>query len=84
MSDDQKQPGVAFWATLAVVVVLVLYPLSAGPAAWLVTVAGEPVWLEDVFELSYLPVNLAVSMMPAPINDACNGYLSWWASLAQP
>ena len=35
MTDDQKkQPGVAFWATVVVVVVLVAYPLSFGPACW--------------------------------------------------
>ena len=31
-----KQPGVAFWATVVVVVVLVAYPLSVGLAFWLV------------------------------------------------
>jgi hypothetical protein len=30
-----KKPGVAFWTTVAVVVVLVVYPLSFGPACWL-------------------------------------------------
>jgi hypothetical protein len=34
MPDDRKQPGVAFWATVALVVVLVGYPLSFGPACW--------------------------------------------------
>jgi len=28
----RKKPGVAFWATVVMVVVLVLYPLSFGPA----------------------------------------------------
>ncbi len=31
---DRKKPGVAFWATVAVVVVLV-YVASIGPACWL-------------------------------------------------
>ena len=31
MSSDRKKPGVAFWATVVVVVVLVAYPLSFGP-----------------------------------------------------
>jgi cobalamin synthase len=30
MSDDHKKPGVAFWATVVLVVVFV-YPLSIGP-----------------------------------------------------
>jgi len=31
---SRKKPGVAFWATVVVVVVLVAYPLSFGPACW--------------------------------------------------
>ncbi len=32
-----KKPGVAFWATVMVGVVLVGYPLSFGPACWIAT-----------------------------------------------
>lgn len=32
---DRKQPSVAFWATIAVVVLLVGYPLSLFPIVWL-------------------------------------------------
>ena len=35
MTIDRKKPGVAFWATVLVVVVLVAYPLTFGPACWL-------------------------------------------------
>jgi asparagine N-glycosylation enzyme membrane subunit Stt3 len=35
MTSDRKKPGVAFWATVVVVVVLVAYPLSFGPACWI-------------------------------------------------
>ena len=31
MTTDRKKPGVAFWTTVVVVVVLVAYPLSFGP-----------------------------------------------------
>jgi len=34
MTPSRSKPGVAFWATV-VVVVLVAYPLSFGPACWL-------------------------------------------------
>jgi hypothetical protein len=33
---SRKKPGMAFWATVTLVVVLVGYPLSFGPACWLV------------------------------------------------
>jgi hypothetical protein len=38
-----RKPGVAFWATVVVVVVLLAYPISFGPACWLVegNQAGE-------------------------------------------
>jgi hypothetical protein len=32
---DRKKPGVAFWATVVMVVVLVGYPLSFGPVCWI-------------------------------------------------
>jgi hypothetical protein len=32
---DRKKPGVAFWASVVMVVVLVAYPLSFGPACFL-------------------------------------------------
>ena len=32
---DRKKPGVAFWATVVLVVVLTLYVLSFGPACWI-------------------------------------------------
>jgi hypothetical protein len=35
MTSDRKKPGVAFWATVVLVAVLVGYPLSFGPACWL-------------------------------------------------
>jgi hypothetical protein len=35
MSEDRKKPGVAFWATVVLVMLLVAYPLSFGPACWI-------------------------------------------------
>ncbi len=32
---SRKKPGVAFWATVVVVVVIVANPVSFGPACWL-------------------------------------------------
>jgi hypothetical protein len=32
---ERKKPGVTFWATVVMVVTLVAYPLSFGPACWL-------------------------------------------------
>jgi hypothetical protein len=35
MTPDRKKSGMAFWATAMVVVVLVAYALSIGPACWI-------------------------------------------------
>jgi hypothetical protein len=43
---ERSKPGVAFWATVVVVAVLVAYPLGFGPACWLVEngeLAARPV-----------------------------------------
>ncbi len=42
MSEPQKKAGVGFWITVALVAVLVGYPLSFGPACWLVRKAILP------------------------------------------
>jgi hypothetical protein len=36
MSETKNKPGLAFWATVVVFGLLVLYPLSVGPAFWIV------------------------------------------------
>ena len=36
MMANRKKPGVALWATVVVAVMLVGYPLSFGPACWIV------------------------------------------------
>src|SRR5262245_53508379 len=44
---SRTKPGVAFWVTVVVVVVLVAYPLSFGPACWInhgTAVGGKAIW----------------------------------------
>jgi hypothetical protein len=36
MSEERKQPTAGVWITVALVAVLVGYPLSFGPACWLI------------------------------------------------
>jgi len=46
MTPDRKKPGLAFWATVVVVVAL-LYPISFGPACWInrgTAVGGKAIW----------------------------------------
>jgi len=49
MNSDRKRLGVAFWATVALVVVIVGYPLSVGPASYI----AYHGWLEDGWLTTY-------------------------------
>src|SRR5258708_4275855 len=40
MTSDRKQPTAGFWISVALVAVLVGYPLSFGPACWLNRTTG--------------------------------------------
>jgi hypothetical protein len=35
MGDTKNKPGAGFWGTAVVVAILILYPLSFGPACWI-------------------------------------------------
>lgn len=52
MTSDRTKPSAGFWITVALVAVLVGYPLSFGPACWLVSRRPGAVnfrWLPDVY-----------------------------------
>jgi hypothetical protein len=78
MTSDRKKPGVAFWATVVVVVALVVYPLSFGPACWgLDRRIGDPCAIAAV----YRPVLwLWVVSGPQWVGES----ISWYANLFAP
>jgi hypothetical protein len=79
MSEGQKKPGVAFWATVAVVVVLVGYPLSIGPAYWVWSnVFGESPASSAVLEYLYWPIIVACD------SHAVHRAISWWIKFWVP
>jgi len=74
MNEDRKKPGVAFWATVVVVAVLVAYPLSIGPACWV----ADHSWIgKEIVAMIYTPAIWCSANGPAPIAAAVN----WWAHL---
>jgi hypothetical protein len=77
MSEDRKKPGIVFWATMGLVVVLVGYPLSAGPALW-VAHHDIPQWLLNAICYVYGPLNWAETDGPELIRRAVSGYLALW------
>ena len=67
----------AFWATVALVVVLVGYPLSAGPAVWLSwNVRSSHTVIP--FQTLYEPLFRVVHNCPETIDDLVMGYVHSW------
>jgi hypothetical protein len=75
MTESKKKPGVAFWATVVVVVVLVGYPLGFGPACWMNCRTG---WIgrESLSNL-YRPI---IRLAQGNRNDTTSKIILWWAS----
>src|SRR4029453_18637396 len=71
---DRKKPGVAFWATVVVVVALVAYPLSFGPACW-ISSRVQP--SGNVVSVIYKPVILAWLRGPPPVEQVLNHLVFW-------
>ena len=75
MASDRKKPGMAFWASMAVVG-LVLYVLSVGPAVWLqFDVLPESTF--PAFEFVYGPLGFA-ARQTEPTNKALDWYIGLW------
>jgi len=74
MTASPKKPGVAFWATVAMVVVLVAYPLSYGPACWLVGHRLLPNWTMRPLEVFYRPIGWLYKYGPTPVRNAVVWY----------
>jgi hypothetical protein len=75
MNSNRRKPGVAFCATVVLVVVLVGYPLSYGPFFWLFRRG----WLPNSTIGFYAPMTWLHKFGPGPIGEA----VRWWATLWQ-
>jgi hypothetical protein len=78
MTPDRKHPSPAFWITVALVAVLVGYPLSAGPFGWLSYHRLLPDWAEDAGTWFYAPVEWMSSYGPEPIRELFAFYFTIW------
>jgi hypothetical protein len=72
---DRKKPGVAFWATVVVVVVLVGYPLSMG-LSYRMLIRYSPGDLESrewiAYRTVYAPIIWVYDHGPKPVQHAIN------------
>jgi hypothetical protein len=76
MSEDRKKPGVAFWVTVGLVVVLMAYPLSFGPACWAVENRMLPMGKTGRF---FRPVARMAIYGPRPLSSMLKWYSELWS-----
>ena len=77
MTSDCKKPGVVVWVTV-MVVVLIVYVLSAGPALWIVSQDWSPDWALQVFNVLHFPVGYLDDHGPQPVRQAIDWYADLW------
>ena len=70
---DRKKPGLAFWASVVLVVVLA-YPLSIGPSCWALNLLGNPRWMISLYQRFYSPIIWINKNGPQPIHEAIEWY----------
>jgi hypothetical protein len=75
--NDRKKPGVAFWATVVVVVGLALYLLSFGPASRLAARHQLPL---DDYGTMYRPLILLTFYGPRRVGEAIWGWTKLWGA----
>jgi len=78
MKQDRKKPGVAFWLTMVVVVLPVLYVVSFGPASWICLQGATPDWYKSAFGLAYAPLLDILAGGPPFLATALLRYLGHW------
>jgi hypothetical protein len=75
---DRKKPGVAFWATVGLVVALVGYPLSIGPAVWLYDRDLLSPQTTQVLEVFYWPMTWLTMESGWEIGHVVQWYAELW------
>jgi hypothetical protein len=84
-SLPQRGRGWFAWACLiaaALVVLIVLYVLSLGPAVWLhASLSGKPHWPRDAIEIIYAPLKWWFDQ-DLPGRVLLGAYVEWWSDLA--
>ncbi len=79
MSDASNKP-LPLVAIVAAVMIFALlaYPLSIGPAAWVVNSPWCPQWVGEGLEVVYFPLEWLADNGPDWIGDALETYADWW------
>jgi len=75
MDKECEKPTFGFWVTIALVTVLVAYPLSFGPACWLVSCDGLPRLGTARF---YRPIVCIANAESRPVSEILRWYAGHW------
>ena len=93
MATSSKKPGVAFWAAVVVVVVLVVYPLSFGPACWITSRTDRYLGIQNAnraasaISVFYRPLTWAMTpdrhspFLPPKPETMINRAAKWYARI---
>ena len=74
---DRKHPSIAVWIAVALVAVLVLYPLSVGPVFRLLVrseVDFKHHWACIAYRIVYAPIHWIYNNSPEEIHSALDWY----------
>ena len=74
MTSDRKKPGVAFWASVVLVGLLIGYHLSFGPACWLASHTNAST---DWLPFFYRPIASCLSIRKTRLSSA----IEWYSGL---
>ena len=80
----KKKSGWRFWTTAALVAMFVFYPLSMGPACWLLTQEWKPDGTHGVVNQVFAPILWVYRNGPQPVHDVIRGYVFLWSHSAPP
>ncbi len=79
MTDRKK---IVVWATVVLLLVLVGYPLSQGPAGWLITREWSSEWMINAYFCVYSPVLTTEAWLdtnaPKQVGRVISTYLEFW------
>jgi hypothetical protein len=77
VTANRKQPSAGFWITVALVAVLVGYPLSVGPAFWIKSrLPWELEFAHDAFLIFYSPLYAVANRSQTVARG-----MAWWMCL---
>ena len=81
MEGEKKHCGLLIWWPAGMLaMLLVVYPLSAGPFAALQRAVGFPEWMESVYCTLYHPLMVVFGWLPRWVFYLFLDYSEWWTN----